>query len=56
MYRLGTLYAMGQGVELDVGLASELYERAEVTTCMIRGHEYEPLAMKTSRMSVFVGG
>jgi TPR repeat protein len=56
MYRLGTLYAMGQGVAQDAGLASELYERGEATTCMIRGHEYEPLAMRTARMSVFVGG
>ncbi len=56
MFRLGTLYAMGQGVELDASIANELYERAEATTCMIRGHEYEPLAMRTARMSVFVGG
>jgi len=56
MYRLGTLYAMGQGVEKDASVASELYERGETTTCMIRGHEYEPLAMRTARMSVFFGG
>lgn len=56
MYRLGTMMATGQGIAQDVAQANALYERAEATSCMIRGHEHEPLALRTRRDQVFLGG
>ena len=56
MYRLGTMMAKGAGLPQDVGGAQELYERAEEAACMIRGHEHEPLALRTARDQMFLGG
>ena len=51
MYSLGTLYANGQGVERDLGRATELYELAESTSCMV-GPNFDGHDVRFTQVSV----